>query len=187
MRPDIGKTPKLANMNMKIQLLLFVLSNALWLDTPALLAQTTTTNSPPLNQTVKYQTALENDRARGEHALLPPGLKEKLRLTDEQRAELKPIEDDFADTSEQYQIANQPRIAAAQEANHQARVAQDVERIQAARRQLQEVWAGLDPARATAVLRIKPLLTPGQITILEDPDNQWHENQGTEANDPSAN
>ena len=176
-------------MNMKIQLLLFVLSNALWLDTPALLAQdnTTHTNSLPLNQTVKHQAALENDRARGEHALLPPGLKEKLRLTDEQRSELKPIEDDFADTSEQYQIANQPRIAAAQEANHQARVAQDVERIQAARRQLQEVWAGLDPARATAVLRIKPLLTPGQITILEDPDNQWHENQGTEANDPSAN
>ena len=31
------------------------------------------------------------------------------------------------------------------------------------------------------------LLTADQITILEDPKNQWRENHGAEANDPSAN
>ena len=70
---------------------------------------------------VKYQKAFENDRSLGERSLLPPGLKEKLKLTDEQRGELKPIEDDFANTCQQYQIANQPRIDAAQEAIRQAR------------------------------------------------------------------
>jgi hypothetical protein len=38
-----------------------------------------------------------------------------------------------------------------------------------------------------SLIHVKPLLTPGQITILEDPKNQWRENHGAEANDPSAN
>jgi len=49
------------------------------------------------------------------------------------------------------------------------------------------VWAGLQPDRDAAVIKIKPLLTPDQITILDDPANQWREDHGTEANDPSAN
>jgi hypothetical protein len=100
---------------------------------------------------------------------------------------LKPIEDDFANTCQQYQIANQPRIDAAEEANRQARVTKDTAQIQAARKQLQQVWAGLRPYRETAVNQIKPLLTPDQLAILEDPKNQWRENHGQEANDPSAN
>ena len=153
---------------------------------PVLLAQNASTNSLPLNQTVKYQLALESDRSLGERALLPPGLKEKLRLTDEQRTELKPIEDDFANTSEQYQLANQPRIDAALEAIRQARDSKNADQIQTARHQLQQVWAGLQPYRNDAVMKIKPLLTPDQITILEDVKNQWNENHGSEANDPSA-
>jgi len=174
---------------MKTKLTLLALGGSLLLATPALRAQNTNTNtnSLPLNQTVKYQIALENDRSLGERALLPPGLKEKLRLTDEQRAELKPIEDDFAKTSQEYQTANQPRIDAAQEANRQARTSKDAAQIQAARKQLQQVWAGLKPYRDSAIKRVKPLLTPEQITILEDPNNQWHESHVVEANDPSAN
>lgn len=166
----------------------FVIPGSLLLVAATLLAQdnNTHTNSLPLNQTVKYQLALEKDQSEGERGLLPPGLKEKMRLTNEQKAELKPFEDDFADTSKQYQIANQPRIDAAQEANRRAREAQDAGQIQAARKQLQAVWAGLQPYRDAAVMKIKPLLTPEQITILEDPANQWRENHGTEANDPSA-
>src|ERR1035438_8472237 len=106
-------------MNTKLRLVL--LSSSLLLAAPALLAQSTNTNTLPLTQTLKYQVALENDRSLGERSLLPPGLKEKMKLTDEQRTELKPIEDDFAKTSQQYQTANQPRIDAAQEANRQAR------------------------------------------------------------------
>ena len=109
-----------------------------------------------------------------------------MQLTDEQRAELKPIEDDFASTSRQYRAANQPRIDAALEATRQARESKDTAQIQDAREQLQAVWAGLQPDRDSAVDKIKPLLTPDQVTILEDPENQWHENHGTEANDPSA-
>ena len=97
---------------MKIKFALLAVGGSLLLAAPALLAQNTNanTNSLPLNQTLKYQVALENDRSLGERALLLPGLKEKMRLTDAQRTELKPVEDDFAKTSQEYQNANQPRI-----------------------------------------------------------------------------
>jgi len=153
---------------------------------PALLAQNTNTNSLPLHQTLKYQVALENDRSLGERALLPPGLKEKLQLTEAQQIELKPIEADFAKTSLEYQTANQPRIDAALEANRQARAAKDAAQIQLARVQLQQVWGGLQPDRVVAVTKVKPLLTPAQLKILEDPKNEWREQHGVEANDPSA-
>jgi hypothetical protein len=174
---------------MEIKLILLGISSLLVLAAPALLAQNTNTNtnSLPLTQTVKYQVALENDRSLGERSLLSPGLKEKLRLTDEQKTELKPIEDDFANISEQYQKANQPRIDAAHDAIRRARETKDTAQIQAARDQLQAVWAGLLPYRDTAIKQVKPVLTPDQITILEDPKNQWHENHAAEANDPSAN
>ena len=174
---------------MKTKLTLLAISSSLVLAAPALLAQDTNTNTNtlPLTQTVKYQKAFENDRSLGERSLLPPGLKEKLKLTDEQRTELKPIEDDFAKTCQQYQTANQPRIDAAQEANRQACASKDTAQIQAARRQLQQVWAGLQPYREAAVEQIKPLLMPDQLAILEDPKNQWRENHAAEANDPSAN
>jgi len=221
---------------------------------------------------VKYQVALVSDRSLGESAVLPPGLKEKLRLTEEQRGEvkipahraglwvrasvrghvaarcfppprsfavlfckrhlsrhnnvshgfhnqrgvwqttpfqrihfgialsltpftergfhcspLKPIEDDFFKTSVEYQTVNQPRIDAVLEVNRQARESKDTGRIEAARHQLQQVWAGLQPYRNTAIKQIKPLLTPDQIIVLEDANNQWHENHGSETHDPSAN
>ena len=174
---------------MKTKLTLLAISSSLVLAAPALLAQDTNTNTNtlPLTQTVKYQKAFENDRSLGERSLLPPGLKEKLKLTDEQRGELKPIEDDFANTCRQYQEANQPRIDAAEEAIRQARAAKDTAQIQAARQQLQQVWAGLRPYRVTAVNQIRPLLTPDQLAILDDAKNQWRENHGQEENDPSAN
>jgi Spy/CpxP family protein refolding chaperone len=173
---------------MKTKLTLLAISSSLVLAAPALLAQDTNTNDTnTLIQTRKYQKALENDRSLGEQCLLPPGLKEKLKLTDEQRSELKPIEDDFANTCQQYQTANQPRIDAAQEAIRQARTSKDTAKIEAARKQLQQVWAGLRPYRVAAVKQIKPLLTPDQLAILEDPKNQWRENHADEANDPSAN
>jgi cell division protein FtsN len=172
---------------MKTKLALLVISSSLALAAPALLAQGTNTNTLPLNQTLKYQVALENDRSLGERSLLPPGLKEKMKLTEEQRIELKPTEDDFANTSQQYQIANQPRIDAALEANRQARQSKDTTQIQAARNQLQQVWAGLQPYRDAAIMRIKLLLTPDQLKVLDDPKNQWRENHAAEANDPSSN
>jgi hypothetical protein len=172
---------------MKTNFTLFVMSSSLVLLTPVLLAQNTNTNTLPLTQTVKYQAVSENDRSLGERCLLPAGLQEKLRLTAQQRTELKPIEQDFAKTSKEYQVANQPRIDAAHEANRQACVSKDTAQIQAARSQLQQVWAGLQPYREAAVERIKPLLMPEQLAILEDPKNQWRENHANEANDPSAN
>jgi hypothetical protein len=173
---------------MKIKFTLLVAGALCLLAEPLLRAQivNTNTNALPLNQTLKYQIALESDRSLGESALLPPGLKEKLRLTDTQRVEVKPFEDDFAKTSLEYQVANQPRIDAATEANRQARVAKDTARIEAARKQLQNVWAGLQKYRDEDVRQIRPLLTPEQITILDDPNNHWRENHGSEVNDPSA-
>lgn len=173
--------------NLKTKVTLFAIHSLLLLAAPALLAENTNTNSLPLVQTTKYQTALEFERSLGELALLSPGLKEKMKLTDAQRAELKLTEDDFAATGLQYQIANQPRIDAALEANRQARTLKDTTQIHAARKQLQQVWAGLQPDRVTSVAKIKPLLTPEQLKILEDPKNQWRESHADEANDPSAN
>jgi len=164
---------------MKTKLTLLVIGSALLLAAPGLLAQ----NNPSTDTQIgKVQRPFE-----GERLILPAALREQLHLTDEQTAELKPIEDDFANTSEQYQVANQPRINAALEANRQARESKDTAQIQAARKQLQDVWAGLQPYRTAAVNQIKPLLTPGQLTLVEDPKNQWRESHGDEANDPSAN
>jgi len=171
--------------HVKTKLALLAISSSLLLGAPVLLAQNT--NSLALDQTLKYQVALETDRSLGERAILPPGLKEKLRLTEEQRSELKPIEDDFSKTSVEYQTANQPRIDAALEVNRQARESKDTGRIEAARHLLQQVWAGLQPYRNAAVKQIEPLLTPDQIIILEDAKNQWHENHGSKVHDPSAN
>ena len=173
---------------MKTKLTLLAFSCSLVLAAPALLAQDTNTKGTnSLTQTWKYQKAFENDRSLGEQSLLPPGLKEKLQLTDEQRGELKPIEVDFAKTCWEYQKANQPRIDAAEESNRQARESKDTAQIQAARKELQQVWAGLQPYRVTAVNQIRPLLTPDQLAILDDANNQWRENHGQEANDPSSN
>jgi Spy/CpxP family protein refolding chaperone len=173
---------------MKNRLTLLVISGSLLLAAPALLAQDTNTDhTNSLMQTWKYQKAFDNDRSLGEQALLPPGLKETLKLTDEQRDELKPIEDDFANTSWEYKVANQPRIDAARTAIQLARGAKNTAQIQAARKQLQQVWAGLRPYRVAAVKQITPLLTPDQLAVLEDEKNQWQENQADEANDPSAN
>ena len=173
---------------MKIQFLPAI-AGLLVLTASALVAQNgvTNTNGLPLTETVRYQLALEHDRALGERAVLPPGLKEKMRLTDAQRADIKPVEDGFAKTSKEYQTANQPRIDAAQEANRQARATKSAVQLLAARKQLQNVWAGLQPDRSAAVKEIKPLLTPEQILILDDVKNQWRENHVSEANDPSAN
>jgi hypothetical protein len=171
---------------MKTKLALLALGGSLLLGVPALLAQSSTTNGPSPEQMWKYQIALENDRSLGERALLPPGLKEKMHLTDEQKTELKPFEEDFAVTSGEFQVANQPRIEAALAVSRQARESKDPAQIQAARLQMQNVWAGLQPYRAAAVKQIKPLLMPDQILILDDAKNQWRENRGDEANDPSA-
>lgn len=168
---------------MKIHLTILAISGSLLLTAPALLAQNTNTN----NLSLKDQVSFEKEHSLGEHSLLPPGLKDKMKLTDSERAELKPIEDDFATTCKEYQTANQPRIDAAQEANRQARASKDATQIQTARTQLQQVWAGLQPYRVAAVVKIKPLLTPAQLKVLEDPKNQWREHHADEENDPSAN
>jgi hypothetical protein len=188
-KSNLQTTIKFMNTSITTKLTLMLISCSLSFCASPLLAQNTNTdtNALPVSPATQYQIALEHDRSLGERALLPPGLKVKMQLTEEQRTELKPIEDDFANTSKQYQIANQPRIDAAQEANRQARVSKGASQIQAARAQLQQVWSGLQPYRNSAVKQIEPLLTADQIAILEDPKNRWRENHGAEANDPSAN
>ena len=155
---------------------------------PTLTAQTTfSTNittgevsgspSPSVTNTPAHIHPRESEN---EQLLLPSGTRDKLRLSDEQKTEIKQIEADFANSSREYKTANQPRIDAANEASRQARAAKDPVQIQAARTQLQEVWAGLQPYRAAAVTKIKPLLTPDQLKVLDDPTNQWDENHGVE-------
>jgi Spy/CpxP family protein refolding chaperone len=180
--------------HMKTKLILLSIISSL-LPAPVLLAQENLATNVSKNFGNNFSTnlststsAITNTQTRkdpgaveGEQLLLPPGLKEKLKLTDTQKAELKPIEDDFANTGQEYQAANQPRIDAANEANRQARAAKDNAQIQAARTQLQQVWAGLQSYRVAAVARIKLLLTPDQLKVLDDPKNQWREVHAAEA------
>ena len=178
-------------MNTKITLL--VISSSLVLAMQALLAQNAktnalplpNTNSVPLTETAKYQAALEHDRSLGQRSMFSPGLKEKMKLTSAQRTELKPFEEEFANISKQYQAANQSRIDDAQEASRRARASKNPAQIQAARKQLQDIWVGLQRDREAAVHRIKPLLTPEQLKVLEEEQNQWR-NDDDEVNDPSS-
>jgi hypothetical protein len=181
---------------MKSKLILLAIGCSMVLTVPALPAQDITTDSIytnsnggafPVVVTLKYHEAVVNGRSLGEHALLPPGLKLKMKLTGEQRDRLKPFEDAFASTSRQYEAANQFKIDAAGEMSRRVNGSKHTFQIQAARDQSQAVWAGLDPERIAALKQIKPLLTPDQIAILKDPSNQWHENHVYEAHDPSAN
>jgi hypothetical protein len=182
---------------MKTKLIRLAIGSPLLLAATALLAQDNFANNFSANFADNSSTptsAVTNDQTRiyargveGEQQILPAGLKEKMKLTAEQRTELKPIEDDFAKTSREYQAANQPRIDAANEAGRLARAAKNQAQIQRARTQLQDVWTGLQPDRVAAVTKIKPLLTPDQLTVVEDPKNQWRENHADEADDPSAN
>lgn len=180
----------------KIKFTFLAISVSLVLAAPALPAQDITANTVYINDesksfpvvvTLKYHDAVISGRSLGEHALLPPGLKLKMKLTGEQRNELKPIEDDFAATSQQYEAANQSRIDAAGDVSRQVRGSKNAAQIRAARAQSQAVWAGLQPDRDAAAKAIKPILTPNQIAILEDSQNGWRENHVYEANDPSAN
>ena len=172
---------------MKTKFTLLVISSSLVMAAPALLAQNTNTNTLPLTEIVKCQAGLEKDRALGEQCLLSASVKKKLMLTAVQRTELKPFEKDFAKTSQEYQTANHPRIDAAQEASRQACASKNTAQIQAARNQLQQAWAGLEPSRKAAVEKIKPLLLPEQVAVLQDPKNQWRDIYAAQANEPSAN
>jgi hypothetical protein len=149
---------------MKTKLCLLAIGCSLVLAVPVLRAQNTNTQW-------KDQMVPQVESSLSEQSLLQPGLKERLNFTGAQMTELKPIEDDFAKTCREYQAANQPRIDAAEEASRQARVTKDAAQIQAAHIQLQQVWAGLQPYRVTAVNQIKPLLTPDQLKVLVDANN----------------
>jgi hypothetical protein len=181
----VGFASQKKRKSMKTKFILLASGCSLVLTAPALPAQDT--NADHLVQTWKYLQPFENDRSLSERALLPPGLKEKLNLTDEQRVELKPVEDDFANTSWEYKVTNQARLDAARKAIRQAHASKETALIQAAYNQLEQVWAGLEPYRAAAVSQIKPLLTPDQLVILEDEQNQWHEPPADEPIDPPAN
>jgi hypothetical protein len=181
---------------MNTKFLLFAIVGCLMPAVPDLRAQCITTNTIYINSgsknfpvvvTWKYHDAVMCERTLGEHSLLPPGLKDKMKLTLRQSEALKPFEDDFASLSQQYEAANQFRIDAAGDVSRQVRGSKNAAQIQAARNESQAAWAGLQPYRNSAVKQIKPLLTTNQIAILEDPLNQWHENHVYEAHDPSAN
>jgi Spy/CpxP family protein refolding chaperone len=163
---------------MKTKFILIAIGGSLLQAAPVLLAQNTNTR--------QYQMASGSEWSLSERLLLPPGLKEQLSLTEEQKTQLKPIEDDFAQTCREYQAANQPRIDAAEEADRQARVAKDTALIQAAHVQMQQVWAGLQRYRDSSLNQIKPLLTPDQVMVLEDPKNQWRENHADKPGDSSV-
>ena len=179
-------TPSLTGEQLKPKLILFTIFCSMLLAAPAALAQSNlsanassnvganhsanlaTNVSTPTSTVTNTQTWKPQRTSEDEQWLLPPGLIERLELTEAQRTELKPIENHFAKTSQEYRVANQPRIDAAQEANRQARESKSPGQIQIASNQLHQVWAGLQPYRTSAVTKIKPLLNPEQLKVLNE-------------------
>jgi len=105
-----------------------------------------------------------------------------MKLTDEQRGELKPIEDDFANTCQQYQKPTNPGLTPPRRRFGRRAQRRTTAQIKAARQQLQQVWAGLRPYRVTAVNQIKPLLTPDQLAdFRRSAKTNGGENHGQEA------
>jgi len=150
-------------------------------------AANTGTNYFPLLNSPEYLNSVNQEKKVGERCLFPPGLKVLMRLTNAQKRDLKPLEDEFAKTAEQYRVANRVAIDGALVAERDARMAKDQALIEAARKRLQDAWSGLQSARADFVFRARAFLTPDQLVILDDPNNQWRESYPVEADDPSAN
>lgn len=119
------------------------------------IASSVPTNAPPPEGVTEYG-----------QPLLSEELKDRLRLSSLQRAELKVIEDDFDETRFEYHTANQARIEAAYEANRQARLAKDDARILASREQFELVWASMKPEREAALVKVKRVLTPEQLKFF---------------------
>jgi hypothetical protein len=169
--------------NLKSKLYLLGISLSLLQAAPALHAQENSSTNVSANFSVNVSTptsSVTNAEPRRaakpperQELLLLPKVKARLEITEAQQSEFRSIEQDFAVTCRQFKAANQPRIDSALEADRQGRNAKDDAQIRAARLQLQQVWSGLQPYRTAATARLKTLLTPAQLRIVEDPANQW--------------
>lgn len=90
----------------------------------------------------------------------------------------QPSAEAVATTNLEFKVATQLRIDAALEANRLARAAPDPAQLQAARTQIEQIWAGLPPNRATDTNRLE---------ILKVSQYRWREDLTAEADDPAAN
>jgi len=155
---------------MKTKLTLLVMGSSLVLATPALLAQKHQHQYPLPHPNREIPGRRLRMTGLWANDVSAARLKEKLQLTADQITDLKLIEDDFANTSQQYQAANQPRIDAAHESNRQARPVEGPGTNSGGRAaSLQQVLGRSPPYREAAVKQIRPLLTRSNFEVLENP------------------
>ena len=85
---------------------------------------------------------------RGGFSMIPPQLVEKLNLTDDQKAKLKSIEENFSKAQQEYYATHKDEIAAARKA-------------------METAMAGIQEQRKAAMEEIKALLTKEQLDSLQ--------------------
>ena len=93
------------------------------------------------------QAQPRKEAPRGPASLIPPQILEKLNLTEDQKAKLKSIEENFNKTQQEFYAAHGDEINAARQA-------------------MDKAMAGLREAENTAKEQIKALLTPEQIDAV---------------------
>ena len=130
---------------MKSTIITLVIGSSVLLTTSSLRAEGTNATSQPSRP--------RTETPREAH-LIAPGMAEKFAamadLTEEQKEKIKAIEENFAKTYQEYQVAHQEEIQAARQA------------METARQAMNKAMAGLQEQRQAAMEQIKALLTEEQ-------------------------
>lgn len=145
---------------MKRTLMLIAIGSALVLGGPAMRAEDAAVTTKPAVEGKRHQ------KGPREH-LLPPGVVDKLNLTEDQKAKIKGIEEAYAKTAKEYRQAHKAEYDAARAAMKEARESKDDAKRKEALEKLKQADAGLQPQRQAAIEQIKSNLTDEQKAILD--------------------
>jgi len=136
---------------MKAKLFAVVLGSSLLLGSSVLRAGDTNTTSQPTPPPPH-----RDGPPRGMGSILPPQMVEKLNLTEDQKAKLKPIEESFAKAQQEYIAAHK-------------------DEIDAARKAMETAMVGLQEQRKAAMEQVKSLLTPEQMALIQSKRGEGRE------------
>jgi Spy/CpxP family protein refolding chaperone len=154
---------------MKKQLILFTIGSSLMLAPLALRAEDTEGPKPggPPHREMKHGPKFER--------LIPPGLEEKLKLTEDQKTKIKAIEDSFKKTREEYMAAHKAEFEAGHEAMKAARESNDEGKRKEAGQKLRGLREGMAEHRKVALDQVKSLLTDEQKKLWEEEKQKFQE------------
>lgn len=146
---------------MKAKLILIAIGGSLLLAGPALRAEDTNKPAGPPRK-----------HGSRENNLLPPPLVEKLNLTEDQKAKLKVIEENWDKTRQEYMDAHKADADAARAAAEEAKQSGDPAKKKEAGEKRRQLVAGLRTQRQQYVDQVRSLLSEEQKKIWEEAKKQ---------------